>query len=151
MIYHGGVSVLAEDDNTMDAADKALINDFILDEAYRDYDPGIADPVKRHTNTYVARYRSGEFIRVYLHLLTQYPGDMINAALATNAGFLSPFDTTHADVNRVEGRAGLSYVQTRWEEDTLNDRGIYKDSKWPWLFEHWRAGRRTTVICGLRY
>ena len=41
MIYHGGVSVLAEDDNTMDAADKALINDFILDEAYRDYDPGI--------------------------------------------------------------------------------------------------------------
>ena len=135
MIYHGGVSVLAEDDNTMDAADKALINDFILDEAYRDYDPGIADPVKRHTNTYVARYRSGEFIRVYLHLLTQYPGDMINAALATNAGFLSPFDTTHADVNRVEGRAGLSYVQTRWEEDTLNDRGIYKDSKWPWLFE----------------
>ena len=21
------------------------------------------------------------------------------------------------------------------EEDTLNDRGIYKDSKWPWLFE----------------
>ena len=77
MIYHGGVSVLAEDDNTMDAADKALINDFILDEAYRDYDPGIADPVKRHTNTYVARYRSGEFIRVYLHLLTQYPGDMI--------------------------------------------------------------------------
>ena len=135
MIYHGGVSVLVEDDNTMDAADKALINDFILDEAYLDYDPGIADPVKRHTNTYVARYRSGEFIRVYLHLLTQYPGDMINAALATNAGFLSPFDTTHADVNRVEGRAGLSYVQTRWEEDTLNDRGIYKDSKWPWLFE----------------
>ena len=51
----------------MDAADKALINDFILDEAYLDYDPGIADPVKRHTNTYVARYRSGEFIRYYLH------------------------------------------------------------------------------------
>lgn len=135
MIYHGGVGVLAEDDGTLDPEDKALINDFILDEAYRDYDPGIADPVKRHTNTYVARYRSGEFIRVYLHLLTEYPGDMVNAALATDAGFLSPFDTTHADVNRVEGRAGLSYVQTRWEEDTLNGRGIYKDSKWPWLFE----------------
>lgn len=154
MIYHGGVSVLAEDDNTMDAADKALINDFILDEAYRDYDPGIADPVKRHTNTYVARYRSGEFIRVYLHLLTQYPGDMINAALATNAGFLSPFDTTHADVNRVEGRAGLSYVQTRWEEDTLNDRGIYKDSKWPWLFEQlesWAENNSYLRIPVLKY
>ena len=154
MIYHGGVGVLAEDDGTMDAADKALINDFILDEAYRDYDPGIADPVKRHTNTYVVRYRSGEFIRVYLHLLGTYPGDMINAALATNAGFLSPFDTTHADVNRVEGRAGLSYVQTRWEEDTLNGRGIYKDSKWPWLFErleNWSENNSYLRIPVLKY
>lgn len=154
MIYHGGIGVLAEDDGTMDAADKALINDFILDEAYRDYDPGIADPVKRHTNTYVVRYRSGEFIRVYLHLLGNYPGDMINAALATNAGFLSPFDTTHADVNRVEGRAGLSYVQTRWEEDTLNGRGIYKDSKWPWLFErleNWAENNSYLRIPVLKY
>lgn len=154
MIYHGGIGVLAEDDGTMDAADKALINDFILDEAYRDYDPGIADPVKRHTNTYVVRYRSGDFIRVYLHLLGNYPGDMINAALATNAGFLSPFDTTHADVNRVEGRAGLSYVQTRWEEDTLNGRGIYKDSKWPWLFdrlENWAENNSYLRIPVLKY
>ena len=154
MLYHGGVGVLAEDDGTMDAADKALINDFILDEAYRDYDPGIADPVKRHTNTYVVRYRSGEFIRVYLHLLGNYPGDMINAALATDAGFLSPFDTTHADVNRVEGRAGLSYVQTRWEEDTLNGRGIYKDSKWPWLFErleNWAENNSYLRIPVLKY
>ncbi len=154
MIYHGGIGVLAEDDGTMDVADKALINDFILDEAYRDYDPGIADPVKRHTNTYVVRYRSGEFIRVYLHLLGNYPGDMINAALATNAGFLSPFDTTHADVNRVEGRAGLSYVQTRWEEDTLNGRGIYKDSKWPWLFdrlENWAENNSYLRIPVLKY
>ena len=154
MIYHGGIGVLAEDDGTMDAAGKALINDFILDEAYRDYDPGIADPVKRHTNTYVVRYRSGEFIRVYLHLLGNYPGDMINAALATNAGFLSPFDTTHADVNRVEGRAGLSYVQTRWEEDTLNGRGIYKDSKWPWLFdrlENWAENNSYLRIPVLKY
>ena len=154
MIYHGGIGVLAEDDGTMDPEDKALINDFILDEAYRDYDPGIADPVKRHTNTYVVRYRSGDFIRVYLHLLTQYPGDMVNAGLATNAGFLSPFDTTHAEVNRVEGRAGLSYVQTRWEEDTLNERGIYKDSKWPWLFErleNWAENNSYLQIPVLRY
>ena len=154
VIYHGGIGVLAEDDGTMDPEDRALINDFILDEAYRDYDPGIADPVKRHTNTYVVRYRSGDFIRVYLHLLTQYPGDMINAALATNAGFLSPFDTTHAVVNCVEGRAGLSYVQTRWEEDTLNERGIYKDSKWPWLFErleNWAENNSYLRIPVLKY
>ena len=154
MVYHGGIGVLVEDDGTMDDADKALINDFILDEAYREYAPGFADPVKRHTNTYVARYRSGDFIRTYLHLLTEYPGDMINAALATNAGFLSPFDVTHAEVNQVEGRAGLSYVQTRWEEDTLNERGIYKDSKWPWLFtqlENWAENNSYLQIPVLKY
>ena len=154
MVYHGGIGVLASDDGTMDDTDKALINDFILDEAYRDYDPGFADPVKRHTNTYVVRYRSGDFIRTYLHLLKQYPGDMINAALATNAGFLSPFDVTHAEVNRVEGRAGLSYVQTRWEEDTLNGRGIYKDSKWPRLFEqleNWAENNSYLQIPVLKY
>lgn len=154
MVYHGGIGVLASDDGTMDDTDKALINDFILDEAYRDYDPGFADPVKRHTNTYVVRYRSGDFIRTYLHLLKQYPGDMINAALATNAGFLSPFDVTHAEVNRVEGRAGLSYVQTRWEEDALNGRGIYKDSKWPRLFEqleNWAENNSYLQIPVLKY
>ena len=135
MIYHGGVGVLPEDDGTMTEQDKALINDFILDEAYREYDPGIADPVKRHTNTYVVRYRSGEFIKTYLHLLSAYPGDMINAALAVDAGFLSPFDTTHATVNQTGEKEGLGYVQTRWDEGVLNERGIYKDSKFPWLYE----------------
>lgn len=135
MIYHGGVGVLPEDDGTMTEQDKALIHDFILDEAYRDYDPGIADPVKRHTNTYVVRYRSGEFIKTYLHLLCAYPGDMINAALAVDAGFLSPLDTTHATVNQTGGKEGLGYVQTRWDEGVLNERGIYKDSKFPWLYE----------------
>ena len=135
MVYHGGVGVIPEDDGTMTEQDKALINDFILDEAYRDYDPGIADPVKRHTNTYVVRYRSGEFIKTYLHLLSSYPGDMINAALAVDAGFLSPFDTTHATVNQTGENEGLGYVQTRWDEGVLNERGIYKDSKFPWLYE----------------
>lgn len=135
MVYHGGVGVLPEDDGTMTEQDKALIHDFILDEAYRDYDPGIADPVKRHTNTYVVRYRSGEFIKTYLHLLSAYPGDMINAALAVDAGFLSPFDTTHAIVNQTGEKEGLGYVQTRWDEGVLNERGIYKDSKFPWLYE----------------
>ena len=154
MIYHGGVGVLSEDDGTMSEQDRALVNDFILDEAYRDYDPGIADPVKRHTNTYVARYRSGDFLRTYFHLLKSYPGDMINAALAVDAGFLSPFDVTHATVNEVQGREGLGYIQTRWEEDTLNSRGIYKDSKWPGLYdrlETWADGNGYLKLPVLKY
>lgn len=135
MIYHGGVGVMPEDDNTLSEEAKALINDFILNEAYKEYDPAIADPVKRHTNTYVVRYRYVDFFKMYLKLLVQYPGDFINAGLAVNAGFLYPGDVTHASINETDAFANMGYVQTRWEEETLNARGIYKDSKWQWLFE----------------
>ena len=78
----------------------------------------------------------------------------INAALAVDAGFLSPFDVTHAAVNEVQGREGLGYIQTRWEEDTLNNRGIYKDSKWPGLYdrlETWADGNSYLELPVLKY
>lgn len=135
MVYHGGVGVLAEDDNTMSPEAKALINDFLLNESYKEYRPDISDPVKRHTNTYVVRYRAKEFLSVYLDLLMQYPGDFINAALAVNAGYLSPSDESHAVIN-VNGRdKGLGYLQTRWVENELNPHGIYKASLWEGLHE----------------
>ena len=140
MIYHGGVGVLTEDDNTMDAEDKALINDFILNEGYKDYDPRISDPVKRNTNTYVVRYRAKEFLETYLGLFVKYPGDFVNAALALDAGYLYPEDESHAAINVEDDRVGRGYIQTYWEEDTMNARGIYKASKWEWLLnrlEEW--------------
>lgn len=135
MIYHGGIGMLEEDDNSMRPEDKALINDFLLDESYREYRADISDPVKRHTNTYVPRYRSREFLSTYLHLFVQYPGDYINAMLAVNAGYLSPGDVTHAVINVNGQETGLGYVQTRWLEDELNPRGIFKASKWESLHE----------------
>lgn len=136
MVYHGGAGILPEDDGAMSETDRALINDFFLNEAYRSYRPDLADPVKRHTNTYVARYRTKEFLSTYLGLFLQFPGDYLNAALAVNAGYLYPGDVSHAHVNAQEGQAdGGGYAQTRWDVQTMSDRGIYKDSKWPKLFE----------------
>lgn len=133
MIYHGGVGVLEEDDGTMEEQDKQLINDFILDEAYREYRPDIADPVKRHTYTYVVRYRTGEFLQTYLHLLARYPGDYVNAALAVNLGYYYLGDRSHAHINENGVEQGLGYIQTRWVEAELADYGIYKDSRWEGL------------------
>jgi len=135
MLYHGGVGVLSEDDGTMDEESKSLINDFLLDEGYREYEPGFADPVKRHTNTYVARYRPGDFIGTYLKLFGKYPGDFINAALALDAGYLYPGDESHAYVNEEEGHRGRGYVQTYWFENDLTPRGLTKDSKFESLHE----------------
>ena len=133
MLFHGGVGALGQDDNTMEESAKALIRDFLLDEGYLAYRPEISDPVKSHTNTYVVRYRSAEFLQTYLRLLAEYPGDFINAAYAVNAGYFYLNDVTHATVNQNGRDRGLGYVQTRWVENELNPRGIYQDSKWEWL------------------
>ena len=154
MLYHGGVGVLPEDDNTMEEADRALINDFILNEAYKSYNPVISDPVKSNTNTYVVRYRARDFLSTYLGLLVKYPGDYLNAALAVNAGYLYPEDTTHAYVNVTDDRVGRGYVQTYWEENTMNERGIFKASKWEWLhgkLEQWADENAYLRIPVLKY
>lgn len=154
MVYHGGVGVLAEDDATMDEDSKALINDFLLNESYKEYRPDIADPVKRHTNTYVVRYRTEEFAGTYLNLLGRYPGDFINAALAVNAGYFYVGDESHAYIN-VNGRdTGLGYVQTRFLTEELNSRGVYQDSKWKSLFrimEKWADSNAYLKLPVLKY
>lgn len=154
MVYHGGVGVLEEDDASMEAEDIALINDFLLNEGYKEYRPDIADPVKRHTNTYVVRYRPKEFVRTYLGLLGQYPGDFVNATLAVNAGYLYVGDESHAYIN-VNGRdRGLGYVQTRFLADELNSRGIYQASKWESLYnrmEQWADDNAYLKIPVLKY
>lgn len=137
MLYHGGVGAIPEDDGAMPEKDRALINDFILDEGYRSYRADFTDPVKSHTNTYVARYRPKEFLATYVGLFLRFPGDYLNAALAVNAGYLYPGDVTHAVINAQEGQeAGGGYVQTRWDTGTLQEHGITKDSQWPALWEH---------------
>lgn len=134
MVYHGGVGVLKEDDNTLSGQDKALIQEFLLNESYKNYRPEISDPVKTWTNTYVVRYRAAEFAKTYLTLLTEYPGDFINAALAVNAGWLSPTDKSHATINQNIVVEGHGYIQTGWSEQ-MESTGIYPDSKFPWLHE----------------
>ena len=133
MVYHGGIGVVVEDDNTIEDTDKALINDFILYEAYKNYRPDISDPVKGNTNTYVFVYRMKDFLKTYLGLFVKYPGDYVNAALAVNAGYLSPFDESHAHINEHEGQVGLGYIQTRWIDPGVF--GLKRDSKLPWIFE----------------
>lgn len=135
MLYHGGVGVLPEDDASMEERDRRLIDDFLLDEAYREYRPDIADPVKRHTYTYVVRYRTREFLDTYLRLLARYPGDYINAAFAVNMGYYYIWDESHAHINENGLERGLGYIQTRWVEQELADYGVYKDSKWEGLHE----------------
>ncbi len=127
MVYHGGIGENPADDGTMDEKDKALINDFLLYESYRKYDEKLADPVKSNTNTYVARYRSKDFIRTYLHLLKEYPGDMVNAFLALNSGYFYLGDESHGRIYELRQTQGLSYAHTRWDP-IVEEYGIFRHS-----------------------
>lgn len=154
MLYHGGEGLVAEDDATMEEQDKAYIRDLFMGDGYQYYRADISDPVKKRTDTSVVRYRPVEFVRTYVRLLVQYPGDYINAVLGTNAGFLYPADETHAEIN-VNGRdVGLGYIQTRWVDAELNPNGIVKDSKWSslrQLLEDFADENRYLKIPVLRY
>lgn len=155
MIYHGGIGVLPEDDDTLEEMEKTYIDRLILQEAYRWYMPHISDPVKARTCTDAARYRRKEFILTYLKLLIRYPGDFLNAALEINAGYLYPNDTSHSCIYEfgVEP-SGLGYLQTLWSEEILNSRGIYKDSKFKSLLikmEYWADENMYLKIPILKY
>ena len=134
MVYHGGAGVMAEDDNTVEQQYKDLLNEFFLYEGYKNYRPEISDPVKRTTNTYVVRYRTGEFVKTYLGLLAKYPGDYVNAALAINTGWFSLTDKSHAIINQYDVHDGYGYIQTNWSQE-LGGTNLSRDSKWPWLLE----------------
>jgi hypothetical protein len=131
MVYHGGVGLVEDDDNSINESDKTIINEFLLNNSYVYYDPLISDPVKRNTNTWVVVNKSREFVDMYVGLAFSYPAEYINAFLAVNGGYLAVLDESHSEVNLHEGLGGLGYLQTRWEEATLNSVGIYKDSKLP--------------------
>lgn len=154
MVYHGGAGVLAQDDNTMSQEDKALLQEFILYEGYKEYNPHLADPVKRYTNTWVVRYRFKDFAATYFRLLSKYPSAFINAFLEVNAGYLYPNDVSHATINDNGIEKGLGYVQTRWMTDDMKSYGIYKDSRLPSLFEkmeRWADENAYLKIPALKY
>ncbi|MBO6089765.1 MAG: hypothetical protein J6P37_05610 [Lachnospiraceae bacterium] len=131
-VYHAGAGVMAEDDNTMDEASKALINEFILNDGAKLYRQDISDPVKRNTNTWVVVNKTSEFAKTYFKLFIKYPGDYINAFIAQNAGFIDIGDESHAYVNDPDEVKGHGYVQTKWEK-SLYERGFSEVSKLPKL------------------
>ncbi len=134
MVYHGGLELVETGDDTISQADKNLINEFILYNGYTNYDPIISDPVKRCTNTSVVLNKMKEFVSMYVRLFLNYPGEYINAFLEVNGGYLSVLDESHSQVNLYGDVKGLGYLQTRWEEGTIHQAGIYKDSKLPGLY-----------------
>ena len=110
----------------MQPRDMEVIDNFILDEAWRDYDPLISDPVKRHVNTWFAVNYPKETLSTYFRLLKDYPDEYINAFLAQNAGYLYAFDRSCLWIYGKDD-PGHGYVQTKWA-GYMYEVGFYHDS-----------------------
>ena len=108
-----------------------IIDNFILDEAWRLYDPVISDPVKRHVNTWYALHFPKQTFETYLRLFREYPSEYINSFFANNAGYLYIGDRTCL---KVYGDApGHGLVQTDWAND-MYDYGASHASLFPWFY-----------------
>ncbi len=153
-MYHGGSGIYSEDDDSLDEESRQVISEFILNDGVLLYDPYISDPVKRNTNTWYVVNRTDKFASTYIRLFCKYPGDYINAFLSLNAGFIDFMDETHAHINEREGEYGLGYVQTKWEEISLTERGFCKDSHisllWK-LLDKWTNDNGYLAIPVLKY
>ena len=134
-VYHSGRMVVPEDDGTLDERTMAVIDEFFLYDGFPVYTQDISDPVKICTNTYVARYKTKEFMYAYLTMLKNHPSDYINAFVALENGFINVNDYSHAVVNQKKGLYGLGYATTRIN-DYYSTIGVYKDSKLPRLHEY---------------
>lgn len=126
-IYH-------EDELTEE--EKSLINDFILYEGYRDYNPVISDPCKKKTNTSVVRYDTGRFIKTYFSLFRKYPGDYLDAFLALIGGYVSPFDESFREMSVNGETITRNYIQyaSTYEPGAYGD-DIHENSLLPKIKE----------------
>ena len=117
----------------LEPRDMEVIDSFILNEAWRSYDPLISDPVKRHVNTWYALHYPKKTLGTYLRLLWRYPDEYINAFLVQNAGYLYIFDRSCLDVYG-SGNDGRGFVQTAWA-GAMTEYGVSKHPVIPFFFE----------------
>lgn len=116
----------------------SFIDEFIIYEAYENYNPVISDPCKGFTNTSLLRYQPKRFAKMYFELFKRFPSDYINAALALIGGYVSPFDETYRMMALDDVTVTRNYIQHTWTVDGYE--GIYEDSKWPaakTFFDEW--------------
>lgn len=105
---------------------------FSLGSIYN-YKPELADPIKDAIE--LRSCIQPEFVKTYLRLFVNYPGEYVNAWLALNAGYLYLNDTScylpYVDVQE----QGHGYIMTSEPLVWMENLDIYKESVLPDVYE----------------
>ncbi len=124
--------------DTLDDETRALLDTYIPEEIWQDYNPPISDTLKgevgrfRFNVTWKGHY--GEMLSAWVKLGLQYPNEYIDAFLALTAGYWSFDDVTWAEVLGYgrEERMGALYTYNSTVTDAVPE-GIAHETKFAWL------------------
>ena len=112
----------------LDDGDKLEIDNFMLGESWKNYEPAISDPIKKHVNTNRILVSPKGMLGTYLGLFIKYPGEYVNAVLALDSGYYYLAD--RSCLNIYGDSYGYGFVQTAWSGQ-MADYGITRQSAFP--------------------
>lgn len=121
--------------DTMSQETFDLIDTYVGEEVWEDYNPAIADGVKSHVEH--TEYEEGawdnmgEVIAAWIRVGLQYPNEYLDAILETTRGYWFLDDTSHAEMLGTEDGMGLIYTYNSFEEAAFE--GLEPISRWIWL------------------
>ncbi len=127
--YHG---------NTLDAETHSLIDTYIPEEYWDNYNPPISDTVKGpigakvFNNTWKGHY--GDMLSAWIKVGLKYPNEYIDAFLVLTSGYWFIDDVSWAEVLGfgVEERMGALHTYNSTISEVIPE-GIDHETKFPWL------------------
>ncbi len=84
------VKVYLEEQESLTAEEKGLIEEFFKEEAFELYRPKIADYTKGNLNMELFEKKGREFWKLYVSLFLKYPADYLDAFFTNTYGFWYP-------------------------------------------------------------
>ncbi|MBR1854821.1 MAG: hypothetical protein IJ794_17030 [Lachnospiraceae bacterium] len=140
VIYQSMARVGNRQRDNLTPEDFALLDTYVGEACWADYNPPLADTVKAHVNrdNYYERKSwddMGVVFAAWVKLGLHYPNEYIDAFLDLTRGYWFMDDVSHAEMLGVgtEGRMGLLYTYNTAAEESLP--GMQHISKFPWLEE----------------
>lgn len=122
----------------LDAETYELLDTYVTDECWEDYNPPLADTIKASVQQINFNQKKswddlGQVLSAWLRIGIKYPNEYIDAFLDLTRGYWFLDDTSHAEMLGVgaEERMGLLYTYNSAAEESLP--GMQHISKLPWL------------------
>lgn len=120
-------------EHELDEEAKEILENYVPQECWEDYNPPISDSVKWRAGEGFSDI--GQMLTDWMHFAVRYPNDFIDAFLELTRGYWFLDDRSYAEClgYGVEDRMGVIYT---YNSSTLEDgTEILHESKLPWLEE----------------